>query len=169
MSSGPTFKVKFRRRRKSKTNYKKRLALLKSNKLRFVVRRTNNSTICEFVEYLPKGDDVKTFYASAALKKLGWKGHTGNLSAAYLTGYICGKKAIKEGVKEAILDIGLVTPIHGSRVFSALKGAIDAGITIPTDEKVFPSEDRISGKHINEETSTNFEETKKAIEKEFGD
>ena len=169
MSSGPTFKVKFRRRRESKTNYKKRLALLKSNKLRFVVRRTNNSTICEIVEYLPKGDEVKTFYASTVLKKLGWKGHTGNLSAAYLTGYICGKKAIKTGVKEAILDIGLVTPIHGSRVFSALKGTVDAGVTIPADEKVFPSKDRISGKHINEETSTNFEETKKAIEKEFGD
>ena len=169
MSSGPTYKVKFRRRRESKTNYKKRLALLKSNKLRFVVRKTNNSTICEFIKYLPKGDEVKSFYASAELKKLGWKGHSGNLSAAYLTGFVCGKKAIKEGVKEAILDIGLVTPIHGSRVFSALKGAIDAGIIIPADAKIFPSEDRIIGKHINEETSINFEATKKAIEKEFGD
>ena len=169
MSSGPTFKVKFRRRRQEKTNYKKRLALNKSQKPRLVVRKTSNTTICEIVTYNPKGDEVNAYFTTNKLKKMGWKGHTGNIPAAYLSGYACAKQSLKEGVKEAVLDIGLATPVHGNRVFSALKGAIDAGVTIKTDEKVFPSEDRITGKHINEDTVKNFEEIKNAINKEFGE
>ena len=59
-----------------------------------------------------------------------------------------GKKAGKNGITTAILDIGLNTPIHGSRVFTALKGAIDAGLQISCDASAFPSEDRMTGKHI---------------------
>ncbi|MDP6670941.1 MAG: 50S ribosomal protein L18, partial [archaeon] len=49
-----------------------------------------------------------------------------------------------------ILDIGFNTPVHGSRVFAALKGAIDNGLDVKADEKALPSEDRVSGKHIEE-------------------
>lgn len=168
MGSGPTYEVKFRRRRESKTNYKKRLALVKSKKPRLVARKKNNSTICEIVSYNPKGDEVNAFFTSTSLRKLGWKGHTGNIPAAYLAGYGCGKQAVKNGIKEAVLDIGLTTPVHGTRIFAVLKGAIDAGLTVPSDEKAFPKEDRINGKHISEETVKNFEETKNAIDKEFG-
>ncbi len=168
MSSGPTYKVSFRRRRESKTDYVKRLALLKSEKPRLVVRKTNNSTIAEVVAYSPKGDVVRAFFSSAGLTKLGWKGHTGNIPAAYLAGYVCAKKALKAEVKEAVLDIGLASPVHGSRVFAALKGAIDAGLGIPADKKVFPGDERVSGKHINEETPKNFDEMKKIIDREFG-
>ena len=69
MSDGPTFKVRFRRRRQEKTNYVKRLALLKSKKPRLVVRKTNNSTISEIVEYKPSGDITKAFFASRSLKR----------------------------------------------------------------------------------------------------
>ena len=169
MSTGPTFKVKFRRRRESKTNYVKRLALLKSGKPRLVVRKSNNATVAEGVDYRPEGDSVKSFYSSGSLKKLGWKGHSGNLPASYLAGFACAKKALKSGVKEAVLDIGLETPVHGSRVFAALKGAIDAGLSVPADETVFPKAERIEGTHISGETKKNFEEVKKAIEKEFGE
>lgn len=168
MSSGPTYRVKFRRRRELKTDYKKRLALLKSGKPRLVVRKSNNATIAEVVSYEQKGDKVNAFFTSLALKKKGWKGHTGNIPSAYLAGYACAKEALKAGVKEAVLDIGLLSPVHGSGVFAALKGAIDAGLKVKADEKVFPSAERASGKHISEETTRNFEEVKNAIDKEFG-
>lgn len=168
MSNSPTYKVSFRRRRESKTNYVKRLSFLKSGKARVVVRKTNNSTIVEVVSYDPKGDSVVSFFTSISLRKLGWKGHTGNIPSAYLAGYACAKQALKKGTKEAVLDIGLFSPVHGSRVFSALKGAIDAGLSIPADAVVFPKDDRLTGKHIGEEVAKNFDETKKTLDKEFG-
>ena len=168
MSTSPTYKVKFRRRRESKTDYRKRLALLKSGKERLVVRKGNNSVTVEVVSYEPKGDKVRAFFTSVGLRKLGWKGHTGNLPSAYLAGYACGRKAVKAGVKEAVLDIGLLSPVHGSRPFAALKGAIDAGLKIPCDQNVFPKEDRIKGKHIGEQAAGNFGEAKAAIDREFG-
>src|SRR3989338_5510860 len=169
MSTSPTYVVKFRRRRESKTDYRKRLALLKSGKQRLVVRKGNNSVTVEVVSYDPKGDKVSAFFTSAALKKKGWKGHTGNLPAAYLAGYACAKMALKSGIKESVLDIGLTSPVHASRPFASLKGAIDAGLKVPCDEKVFPKMERITGKHISEEIAKNFDEMKKIIDREMGE
>ena len=57
------------------------------------------------------------------------------------------------------------------RVFSALKGAVDAGIDIPYDPEILPTVDRISGKHIDKFRKTNvteqFEAAKKMIQGEF--
>ncbi len=168
MSTSTTFQVKFRRRRELKTDYRKRLAMLKGRKPRLVVRKSNNAMTIEVISYEEKGDMVNAFFTSLALKKIGWKGHTGNLPSAYLAGYACAKKALKAGVKEAVLDIGLLSPVHGSRVFASLKGAIDAGLKVPADEKVFPSAERICGKHINEQAAKDFESVKGAIDREFG-
>lgn len=168
MSTSPTYKVKFRRRREGSTDYKKRLALLKSGMDRLVVRRSHNTIITELVSYNPKGDVVKSFFSSIALKKMGWKGHTGNLPAAYLAGYACAKKGMKAGIKDAVLDIGLISPVHGSAIFSALMGAVEAGLKIPADTQVFPSKDRAAGKHIKGDVSANFDEVKKTIDKELG-
>ncbi len=145
MAEGPRYIVKYRRRRKGLTNYKKRLLLLKSGKLRFVVRRGNNNITCQIVEYHPEGDKTLVSVSSTQLKKYGYKGHTGNIPAAYLTGLICGLKAVKLGIKEAILDTGLYNLTKGNRVYAALKGAVDAGLIIPHDEKVFPQERVIQG------------------------
>ena len=41
MATGPRYAVKFRRRREGKTDYKKRLNLLKSELPRFIVRISN--------------------------------------------------------------------------------------------------------------------------------
>ena len=49
MSTSTTFKVKFRRRRELKTDYRKRLAMLKGNKPRLVVRKSNNAMTVEVV------------------------------------------------------------------------------------------------------------------------
>jgi large subunit ribosomal protein L18 len=81
-------------------------------------------------------------------KKFGWLGSRSNLPAAYLTGLLCGFKALASGVKEAVLDIGLKTPTKGARIFAALKGVLDAGVLVPHDKEILPSEERIQGQHI---------------------
>ena len=92
MSSGPTYAVKFRRRRQGLTNYKKRLALVKSKLPRFVVRITNRYIITQIVTYQENGDKVHLTVNSKSLKSFGWKGSCKNLPSAYLTGYLIGKK-----------------------------------------------------------------------------
>jgi len=157
MKMKPTYVVKHRRRREGKTNYRKRLKLLLSGKPRFVVRKTNKYIICQYVVSKEGQDRVLKQVNSKALAKYGWKGSFKNLPAAYLTGYLLGKLV---GKKEAILDMGLYPSTKGSRIYAALKGALDAGMKIPHDEEVLPPEDRIKGKHINEEVVKLFEEVK---------
>jgi len=55
MATGPTYLVKFRRRRKNITDYRKRLKLLKSKKPRLVVRRFLNNIIAQITLYNEKG------------------------------------------------------------------------------------------------------------------
>jgi len=151
MGRGPRYKVPWRRRREGKTNYYKRIKLVLSGKPRFVVRRTNKYIIVQVAEAKIEGDRIIAAAHSRELVKLyGWKAGTKNTSAAYLTGFLAGLRAIKAGIKEAVLDIGLARPQRGSRVFSALKGGLDAGLYIPHSEEVFPSEERIKGFHIAE-------------------
>lgn len=171
-----TYKVPFRRRREGKTDYRQRLKLLKSGKTRAIVRKTLSKVIVQFANYDEKGDKIVSSTTSNELKKVGWKYSLKNTPACYLTGLIAGKRALKNGVKEAVLDIGLIkirkritkekskrVSGRGWRVFAVLKGLIDAGINIQHSKEILPSEDRIKGKHIKEEIAINFEEVKKKI------
>jgi len=144
MAHKATFEVKFRRRKEGRTDYKKRLELLKSKKPRLVVRRSHNNYSVQLIKYEKNGDQVIESAHSKELGKHGWKLHGGNIQSAYLTGLLLGVKA-KNKVKEAILDIGMITPVHGSGVFAALKGVIDAGIHVPHEATALPSENRIKG------------------------
>jgi large subunit ribosomal protein L18 len=100
--------MQLKRRRKKKTNYKKRLALLKSEKTRLVIRKSISNISIQFVNFDPKGDKTIVTVISTELKKLGWtKG--GNIPAAYLTGLLAGKRAKEKKIQEAILDLGLQT------------------------------------------------------------
>ena len=141
--------VPHRRRREQRTDYRQRLRLLKSRKPRFVVRASVNSITCQIISHDSKGDRTLVSATSLELKKHGWKGHTGNIPAAYLTGFLCGQKAKKHKVKEAILDMGLHISVKGSRIYASLKGAIDSGLDIPHSVDILPSEDRIKGAHIS--------------------
>jgi hypothetical protein len=85
---------------------------------------------------------------STELSDHGWTAGTGNIPAAYLTGFLAGLRAKNRGVKEAILDVGLNPPVKGSRVYAALKGAVDAGLDVPHSPEILPDESRISGEHI---------------------
>jgi large subunit ribosomal protein L18 len=149
MATGPSYRVPFRRRREGKTDYRSRRALVLSRLPRLVVRRTLKHIIVQIVEAEVAGDQVVASAHSRELAKTyGWQGHCRNVPAAYLTGLLCGLKAIVHGVKKAVLDIGLHSPSRGARVFAALKGVLDAGVTVPHSENMFPDETRISGRHI---------------------
>lgn len=139
-----------RRKREGKTNYKKRLKLLLSHKPRLVIRTSNSNTLIQIIDYDPKGDKTLVAAHSKELEALGWKFAKGNIPAAYLTGLLVGKKAKEKNIKEAVVDLGLSSPITGSRIFAALKGVADQGIDISFSKEILPSDDRIKGQHIAE-------------------
>ena len=147
MARGSTYRVPLRRRREGKTDYQARKALVLSSKLRFVPRSTAKNVAVQIIVAKTQGDEVLAAAHSRELKKYGWKAPTGNVPAAYLTGLLCGLKAKVKGLSEAILDIGLVSPTKGSKVFAALGGVLDAGVAVPHDEAKIVKE-RSEGKHI---------------------
>ena len=110
------------------------------------VNITNENTQVQVLTPGMTGDTVIASAHSRYLLKQGWKGSRKNLSAAYLTGYIAGKRAIKKGVKGAIMYTG--TRRYTQRIAAALKGVVDAGMEIPADEETFPPESRINGEHL---------------------
>jgi len=143
-------RVAYRRKREGRTNYKKRLKLLMSKKPRLIIRKTNQQIILQIAEYAPDGDRVLCGVNSNILKKMGWKYSCKNLPACYLSGLLLGKRALAKKVNEAILDAGLQTLVPGSRIYTALRGVIDAGLKVPASDKVFPSPERVLGKHITD-------------------
>lgn len=154
--------IAFRRKREKKTNYLVRRKLLMSNKPRLVVRKSLKNIWMQIVEYSPDGDKILVSAHSRELIKMGWKGSRKNLPACYLTGLLIAKKAKIKNINNIILDLGLYKVIHGSKLFAALKGVKDGNITIPVNEKVFPKEERITGKHIAK-LQNNIEDFKKKI------
>jgi large subunit ribosomal protein L18 len=105
--------------------------------------------IVQLIEAKAVGDEViASAFSRELVKTYGWQGACGNVSAAYLTGLLCGFRAKAKGIEKAVLDIGLQMPSKGARIFAALKGFIDAGITVPHSDDVLPDEARISGQHI---------------------
>ncbi len=141
-------RIPFRRRREGKTNYKKRLSLLLSGKNRLVIRKSLKHIYAQIVEYNEKGDKVLIAASSRELGKFGWKYSCGNIPSAYLAGFLMGRKAVKKNVKDAVADIGLYSITKGNRLFACIKGAKDAGLNIEASEEIFPSEERVMGKHM---------------------
>jgi len=148
MAHGPTYRVKFRRRREGKTNYYRRRSLLQSRRSRLVVRKTNTNTLVQIINANVVGDMTVASAIASELSDHGWSASTSNLPAAYLTGFLAGLRAKSRGVKGAILDIGLNPPIKGSRIYAALKGVVDAGLEVPHSPEILPDDSRISGEHI---------------------
>ncbi len=139
--------IQFRRKREGRTNYGKRLKLLLSETPRMVIRKSLNNTKVQFVVYEPSGDKIVAATDSKSLEKMGWKGHKGNIPSAYMTGFTAAKKALGLNIKEAIVDIGNYSSTKGSRLYAAVKGAVDAGLNVACDKSMFPSDERIKGKN----------------------
>ncbi len=144
-------KIPRRRRLESKTDYKARLALLKSNKARLVIRKTNRYIIVQIVSSDFAQDKILVGITSKILLANGLppesSGSLKSLGAAYLTGYLLGKKALAAGIEEAILDSGMYLSIKNSRIYAALKGVVDAGLNVPHKKEILPAMENIkSGK-----------------------
>jgi large subunit ribosomal protein L18 len=154
LAKGPRYRVPYRRRREAKTDYKSRRILATSEKPRLVVRSSNKNISIQIVESKIIGDVVLTQVNSSELDEYGWLGGKKSTPAAYLLGMMAGRKALVAGIEEANLDIGLARPTPGSRVFAALKGALDAGLEVPCNSDILPEVARIEGNSISEYAKT---------------
>jgi large subunit ribosomal protein L5e len=91
-------------------------------------------------------------------------------------------EALEDGPRpfKAFLDVGLRRTTTGSRIFGALKGAVDGGLQIPYSEKRFPGYDAsekkhdpellssyIYGSHVSEYMEYLQEEDEEAYKKQF--
>lgn len=148
MTSYKKKNLTFRRKTEGKTNYKKRLKLLKSQTPRLVVRLSNKKILTQITSYFPSGDRVILNVTSGDLRKIGWNYSLSNIPAAYLTGLLIGRKALSKKIKDVVPDIGFHTPVKGSKIYSVLKGVVDAKVNLPCDPSIFPSQERLTGEHV---------------------
>ncbi len=158
-AKGPLYNVHFRRRREGRTNYARRLALLKSRLPRLVIRKSNKAIVSQIVEFHPSGDKVVCQASTMQLSIFGFNAKR-NTPSGYLLGFLIARKALAKSVEKVVPDIGLHTASKGSVLFAVLKGAIDAGLKIEADQNMFPSQDRITGKHISADISNALEKIK---------
>jgi large subunit ribosomal protein L18 len=153
-------KTQKRRRRERKTDYQTRFNLLKSEKPRLVIRRTNRYLLVQIVESTIAQDKVLAEATSKDLLSKGWpkekSGSLKSLPAAYLTGFLLIKN-LKNKIGEVVLDLGLQRNIHGSRLYALLKGAIDAGLKVSHSPEALP---KIESINKNEKLKTIFEKVK---------
>jgi large subunit ribosomal protein L18 len=151
LAKGPRYRVPYRRRREKKTDYVARRILATSEYPRFAVRVSNKTIKVQITKAELKGDIVLANSSSHELSaEYGWIANGKNIPAAYLIGYLAGKKAQKAGIEYANLDIGLKRVTSGNKIFAVVKGAIDAGLLISVDSDVTPTLEAITGKVIAE-------------------
>lgn len=135
-------KIPKRRRMEARTDYRARLALLKSEKPRLVIRKSNRYILAQVVESHSAQDRVVINATSKDLLSKGWpqefKGSLKSLPAAYLLGLMIGKKA-EVKTKEAILDLGMQRNVKKSRIYAVLKGVLDSGLAVPHSPDSLPS------------------------------
>lgn len=117
------------------------------------VQTSNENTLVQIHKPEMAGDKVIASAHSRYLLAKGWKGSRKNIPAAYLTGYLAGKKAMGKGAKNAILYSG--TRKYTQRMAAALKGVIDAGLEVAADSETFPPEERIKGEHLSVKNDIN--------------
>jgi len=201
-----------RRRRQCKTDYGARRKLVKTPKnkytvvkYRLVVRQTCSKVIVQFISTNLDGDKVLAQANSTELSRYGIKTGLKNQAAHYACGLLAGRRFLAHfGVQdsftandtfkgpneqmtdraslEAVLDIGIITVTRGRKVFSAMKGALDAGVNVPHSEHNYPGYDetktcvdpeahynRITGKHIAEYMAAMKEENPTKYATHFAD
>lgn len=159
-------RIRKKRRRQGKTDYKARVVLLKGGLPRLVVRKTNKYIILQYVESEEAKDRVVYTVNSKKLLRFGWpeqlSGSLKSLAASYLSGFLLGKM-LKEryGSVVAILDIGLLRNKPKGRVYAGVRGVIDSGIKIKCKKEMLPDEQRI---RTSSKLSDIFDKIKNKIE-----
>ena len=156
-----------KRRKQYKTDYGKRLKLLKGEKPRVVFRRTNKYILAQYVESEEAKDKVILGMSSKKLMEYGWpkdaQGSLKSITACYLIGYLIGKKIIDNKLEKPIIDFGMIRMIHKGKSYAFIKGIIDSGLKISCKEEAFPEEERIKGGKLKKKIP--FEEIKNKIQK----
>lgn len=154
-----------RRRKENKTDYSKRLELLKGGYPRIVFRRTNKYVIAQYVTNKEAKDKIEIGLSSKKLLSYGWpeksKGSLKSIPASYFLGWLMGKEIKKKGLKKPILDFGLQRVLEKTRTQAFINGLVDSGLDIGHKTEAFPNKERIHGKHIKD---FNFETIKLKIE-----
>lgn len=138
--------MKLRRKSEGRTDYRKRLRLIRSNKPRFVVRKSLKNISVQITQFNPDGDKVLFSADTKELIKKYKFNAKRNIPSAYLVGLLIASKA-KDKIKEAVLDTGLYKSVKGSIIYAVLKGAIDGGLNVPHKKEIFPKQERLLGKH----------------------
>ncbi len=150
--------VQKRRRIEGKTDYRARKSMLQSGINRVIFRKTTRYIIGQVLESFEAHDKVVASYNSKELLGNSWpkemEGSLKSLPAAYLTGFMLGKEAIKAKVKKGILDLGLNRNVPKSRIYAFVAGLKESGFEIPVNEKMLPSKERIEGKHMEKDLKT---------------
>ncbi len=156
-------------RRENKTNYDKRLNMLKSGSLRVVFRKSNRYVQAQLIESVESRDKVIVNISSKELLEYGWPKESSNslksIPASYFTGLVIAHK-IDEKTKSQglIVDFGMYRNVHKSKLYAFIKGLQDGGIKITTKKEIFPDEERLKGVHLkNDAISKKFDEIKKKI------
>ena len=145
-------RIQKRRRRENKTDYAKRIKLLKGGKPRIVFRKSNRYVVAQYVKSSEAQDKVEFGVTSRDLIGFGWpkesSGSLKSIPAAYLTGFLMGKKILDKKAENPIIDFGMNRMLYKTKTYAFLKGVIDSGIKIDSKEEIFPEQDRIEGKHM---------------------
>ncbi len=149
-------RLKKKRRREGKTNYLRRLKILSGERPRIVVRRTNKYIIAQYVKSIESKDKVEIGITSKILMKNGWpkelKGSLKSVPAAYLTGLTLGKLILEKKEKvDPIIDFGIQTSVHKSRLYAFINGLVDSGLKIKYSKETLPEEARIKGTHMKKD------------------
>ncbi|KAK9838155.1 hypothetical protein WJX81_004978 [Elliptochloris bilobata] len=133
-------------------------------KYRLVVRFSRKAIVCQIVYATVAGDVTVAAAYSQELSRYGLSVGLTNYAAAYATGLLLARRVLTKfgldktyvGLEEptgedynveaaeegprpfcALLDTGLKRTSTGSKVFAALKGALDGGLDIPHSDKRF--------------------------------
>lgn len=137
-------------------------------KYRLVVRFSNRDITTQIVYARIEGDVVLASAYAHELPRYGVKVGLTNYASAYATGLLLARRLLKQlkldtvyaGVKEVngaefnvenadgqpgaftcYLDVGLARTSTGAKIFGALKGAADGGLSVPHSVKRFPGYD----------------------------
>ncbi len=160
-------KVARRRRRENKTDYLRRIKLLKSRSPRIVFRKTNKYVLAQYVKTREAQDRIEFGMSSKKLLDYGWpkefKNSLKSIPASYLLGLLVGNKIIKDKLKTPIPDFGMLRMVHKTKVYGFLNGLIDSGVKIKYQKGVFPDEPKIKGKYLKKDFSKKFGEIKSKI------
>lgn len=157
-----------RRRRENKTDYLKRLKLLKSKTPRLVFRKTNRYLIAQYVKNTQAQDKIEIGVTSKKLIEYGWpeefKNSLKSIPASYLLGLLIGKEIVNKKKETPIIDFGMIRNIHKTKIFAFLKGVINSGIKLKYKERTFPDEEKIKGVNLKKNFTEKFKEIKSKIE-----